>query len=172
MGYTTDFDGSFTLDRPLTAAQAAYLRKFAETRRMKRDPVATATLPDPLREAVGLPIGSEAGYYVGSTAMAGQDWKRLGAVGVVDDNNEPDEQPGLWNHWVPTEDGAGIEHDGGEKFYDYAEWLQYICDHFLKRWDLTLNGKVRFQGEEPDDRGAVIVQDNKVRKVSDTIIAA
>jgi hypothetical protein len=37
MGYHTEFDGEFNLDKPLTVAHANYLEKFAHTRRMKRD---------------------------------------------------------------------------------------------------------------------------------------
>lgn len=59
MGYTTDFHGSFNLDKPLKKEHKNYLLKFAETRRMKRKSKIVETLPDPIREAVGLPIGEE-----------------------------------------------------------------------------------------------------------------
>ncbi len=66
MGYTTDFSGEFKLDSPLTPEQIEYLKRFNSSRRMKRDASVVATFPDPLREAVGLPIGVEGGYYVGN----------------------------------------------------------------------------------------------------------
>jgi hypothetical protein len=36
MGYTTDFDGHIQVSPPLNADEIAYLKKFNETRRMKR----------------------------------------------------------------------------------------------------------------------------------------
>lgn len=71
--------------------------------------------------------------------------------------------PSHYCQWTPTADGTGIEWDGGEKFYDYTEWLAYIVEHFLRPWGYTLNGSVKWQGEDMDDRGVLIVEDNCVR---------
>jgi hypothetical protein len=183
MGYTTDFNGRFELDRALDANHAAYLRQFAETRRMKRDEDEAATLPDPKREAVGLPVGPEGAYFVGGDGFAGQgrDSSILcfnTAPGQPDTNGATDWreawdrkremiragecQPGLWCQWVPSEDGQAIEWDGGEKFYEYEAWLRYIVENFLKPWGYVLNGQVTWSGEESDDMGVLIVEDNEV----------
>ena len=66
MGYSTDFFGEFEVTPTLKPEHAAYLRKFTETRRMKRDAAKTAARPDPIREAVGLPVGVEGCYFVGA----------------------------------------------------------------------------------------------------------
>jgi len=165
MGYTTDFEGSFKLDKPLIEAHAAYLRRFAETRRMKRDPALTETRSDPVREAVGLPVGKEGGYFVAETGFAGQDH----GEDVVDHNRAPAGQPGLWCQWVPNEDGTAIEWDMGEKFYEYTDWLVYLIEHFLEPWGYVLNGEVMWQGEESSDRGRLYVKDNKVAAKEATI---
>lgn len=73
--------------------------------------------------------------------------------------------PGIWCQWVPTEDGAGIEWDEGEKFYEYTDWLEYIVEHFLKPWGYVLNGKVDWEGEARDDVGTIYVKDNKIEAV-------
>jgi hypothetical protein len=161
MGYTTTFQGQFNLDKPLTEAHAAYLKLFSETRRMARDEFKTDLLPDPLRQAVGLPVGEDGCYFVGSDDVCGQDF---GHPSVVRPNDPPYRQPGLWCQWVPTEDRTGIEWDRGEKFYDYAEWLEYLIDHFLRPWGYTLNGRVRWRGEDFDDIGTLVVEDNVVSK--------
>jgi hypothetical protein len=160
MGYTTTFEGEFKLDKPLKPEHAAYLAKFAETRRMKRDADVTATRPDPVREAVALPVGVEGGYFVGSDAQFGQEY---GAAGILDSNQPPDEQPGLWCQWVPTEDGTGIVWDSGEKFYAYIEWIEYLIANFLAPWGYTLNGTVEWLGEDADDRGQIVIKDNVVK---------
>ncbi len=73
MGYTTVFRGHFSLDRPLTPEEAAYLHDFARTRRVRRESSKTELRPDPVRTAVGLPVGIEGGYFVGETGFCGQD---------------------------------------------------------------------------------------------------
>ena len=158
MGYTTDFSGSFSLDKPLTDAHAAYLRKFAETRRMSRNVEIASKFPDPIREAAGLPIGEQGSYFVGGLGFCGQELD----ASVVNSNSEPPGQPSLWCQWVPTDDNDGIEWDGGEKFYNYTKWLEYIIEHFLKPWGYVLNGVVEWFGEEHDDRGMIVVDDNNV----------
>lgn len=157
MGYTTDFDGAFSLSEPLTGPQREYLTAFNTTRRMKRNAELTAIRPDPVREAVGLPVGIEGEYFVGETGFAGQDH----GDDVVNYNSPPSTQPGLWCQWTPGGD-QGIEWDGGEKFYDYVEWLQYLRDNFLIPWGHVLNGQVEWVGEDPDDRGRIIVINNIV----------
>lgn len=158
MGYTTKFAGRFTLDKPLAPEHAAYLKAFNATRRMKRDAFKAAEMPDPLRDAAGLPLGPDAAYFVGGGGSYGQDRD----ASVVDYNHEPEGQPGLWCQWTPSEDGAAIEWDQGEKFYYYGEWLAYIVEHFLKPWGYDLSGSVTWQGEEVGDVGTLSVKDGRV----------
>ena len=158
MGYTTDFSGSFSLDKPLLASHSAYLHKFAETRRMERKQSIASKLPDPAREVAGLPIGKQGAYFVGGGGHCGQEID----ASVVNSNGAPDGQPGLWCQWVPTENDDGIEWDGGEKFYHYTEWLAYIIEHFLQPWGYILNGEVEWFGEDRDDRGKIVVENNTI----------
>lgn len=158
MGYTTEFDGAFKLDRPLTPERKAYLNAFSRTRRMKRNATLAAKLPDPIREAVNRFIGVHACYFVGGTGPCGQDHDKS----VIDYNSPPLGQPGLWCQWVPNDDGTEITWDGGEKFYRYIEWLKYIIESFIEPWGYTLNGEVTWQGEEPDDFGRILVKDNSI----------
>jgi len=158
MGYTTDFSGEFKLNKKLSKKHKEYLAAFSETRRMKRNPSIAETLPDKKRLAVKLPIGIEAEYFVGGTGMCGQDHDKS----ITDYNAEPSSQPGLWCQWVPDDEGTAIVWDGGEKFYCYVEWIEYIIKHFLEPWGYKLNGEVEWQGEESDDRGLIVIKNNKV----------
>jgi len=178
MGYTTDFSGQFSVDPPLDQSQIDYLTQFATTRHMARYEALTEFLPDPARLSVGLPVGFEGSYYVGAEENDGS---------VIDYNHAPGEernrfsntnpiipanhlgQPGLWCQWVPTDDGAFIEWDGGEKFYDSTEWIRYIVDHFLSPWGRTLSGAVDWQGEDSDDRGTIYAVDGVIHAVNDVI---
>lgn len=144
MGYTTNFYGTLKLNKQLSLDDKNFLDKFAKTRRMARD--------------VDEKYGVEGEFYVDGGGFMGQDHKS----NIIDHNRPPKTQPGLWCHWVPTEDGWGIEWDGGEKFYDYVEWLVYIIKNFLAPKDYVLNGTIEWAGEDDDDRGIIKVVDNKV----------
>lgn len=159
MGYTTTFEGEFTLDKQLTVDHHNYLEAFCNTRRMKRDPKLAAELTDKLRTRVELPIGIEGGYYVGAGGFQGQERD----ASVVDYNDEPVGQPSLWCHWTPNVAGTAIVWDEGEKFYGYVEWLEYIIEHFLGPWGYVLNGEMTWDGEEHGDVGMISVINNQVR---------
>lgn len=158
MGYTTKFDGKVTVEPPLNQDEITFLTKFSETRRM-------ACVQGP--------------YYVDRGGSFGQDH----GPDVLDYNEPPKGQPGLWCHWVPTEDGTAIVWDGGEKFYDAVEWMQYIIDHFIGPKPLAnpgavrstlpvcdimlpfltghnLNGQFEAQGEERGDHWLLVVENN------------
>jgi hypothetical protein len=161
MGYTTDFSGKCKIAPALNPAQIMYLRKFNETRRMKRDADKCANLADPIRKFVSLPVGEEGGYFVGGTGFHGQ----TNDVSVVNHNEPPKGQPSLWCQWTVTEDGEYLEWDGGEKFYSYVEWLNYLIEHFFKPWGCTLNGEIGWKGEDRSDRGTIFVKDNEVQAI-------
>jgi hypothetical protein len=161
MGYTTDFMGRFNLDHPLTPEHHAYLSKFSEIRHMERDASLAEGYSDPIRLAAKLPLGAEGAYFVGSGGFKGQDRDSS----VIDYNQEPEGQPGIWCQWVPTTESDAIEWDGGEKFYNYVEWLQYLIVNFLAPWGYKLNGSVKWQGERMEDRGKIVVVDNVVTTI-------
>jgi hypothetical protein len=177
MGYHTNFEGEFTFDRPVEAEQAAYIKKFSTTRRMKRDPAVCGGMADPDREAVGLPVGPDGCYFTGGLGFHGQD----DDPSVVDGNTPPGQaplgtrnrggeipeirQPGLWCGWVVGDDQQSLVWNGREKFYSYVEWLEYLIHHFFIPWGYKLNGQVGWIGENEDDRRVITCQNNRVEAV-------
>ena len=143
MGYTTDFSGQFTIDRPVDQATYDLLYGLATTRRMGRK---------------GLPKenGVEGEFYVDGSDNYGID------DNIIDYNTPPKTQPGLWCQWLIQEDKQTIEWDGGEKFYHYVEWIKYFINSILKPQKYILNGQVTWQGEDIGDRGLIIIKNNKV----------
>lgn len=111
MGYTTDFEGMFSIEPVLTLEHKNELEDLAES---------------------------------------------LGGP------NNPPNAPDSYLQWVPTEDGKHLEWDGGEKFYDYTQWLTWLIDDKLKPWGYTVSGSVKWAGEEADDRGILSVVNNVV----------
>jgi uncharacterized protein (TIGR02996 family) len=164
MGYSTDFEGQMIFDKPLTEVQARYIRQLSRTRRMKRDPEKTAKLEDPVRKAVGLPLGDESGYFVGTT----EDFGQTRTDDIVNFNEPPKDQPGLWCQWTIGEDNMSLLWDGGEKFYSYVDWLNYLIRHFFNAWGVKLTGCITWQGEDEDDIGTIFCVDNRVVKLKET----
>src|SRR5687768_3876981 len=97
MSMRAQFEGAFLLDKPLTEQHRAYLEKFCHVRHMKRYEELLTKEPDPLREAVGLPVGSEGAYYTGSTEFGGQDF---GHPSIIDSNRPPVGQPDIICQWT------------------------------------------------------------------------
>ena len=187
MGYTTDFQGQLSFDRVLTNEEVNYIKKFNDSRRMKRD---VSKLYDIYKGEGGNPFlpkeqtyGNEGEYFVGGTGHGGQDRDDTiinynESPGIVIKSNDEDFgtywsrrtkqiedglcQPGLWCQWTTNEEGTCLEWDGGEKFYNYVEWLKYLINHFFEKWGVKLNGEITWEGEESEDMGKIVVVDNVV----------
>jgi hypothetical protein len=144
MGYTTDFNGEFKLNKKLDTETHTFLDKLAETRRMKRN--------------VDAKYGVEGEFYIDGEGFAGQAHED----NVIDHNSPPSTQPSLWLQWRPTDDGTAIEWDGGEKFYEYVEWIEYLIAKILAPRGYTLTGAVQWRGENFDDMGTILIQNNVV----------
>lgn len=144
MGYTTDFEGRFELNKELTPKMAKFLTLFNETRRMGRQ----------TDEAFGI----DGEFFVFGKGSFGQDNEPT----IIDYNTAPRTQPGLWCQWTPSEDLKAIEWDSGEKFYHYTEWLVYLINKILAPNGYVLNGVVTWQGEEIGDVGEIFVENNVV----------
>jgi hypothetical protein len=156
MGYTTDFYGTIEVVPPLNESEIDFLERFATCRRVNRKsgPYYASEDPEVLKNF-------------------GQDWDE----DTISLNEPHPGEPNFFCQWTPTEDGAGIEWDGGEKFYDAEDWMYYLIKHFIgsdpeaKKYDPerfsflqghTCNGEIEAQGEDPDDKWLLKVTDNVV----------
>jgi len=194
MGYSTDFSGSLKLSRPATAQEVAYINALSHSRRMRRN---TEILMKELKGKGGLPFvfkptpaqaraikaleksgllvvvtpkdntdtrtdleiyGKEGEYYTGDDS-----------IGVLDQNSPASTQPGLWCQWVLSKDGTELKWDGGEKFYEYVAWMEYLIANFFIPWGIKLNGKITWSGEDSEDLGVIKVVNNKVTAKEATI---
>jgi hypothetical protein len=168
MGYYTDFDGKFEITPPLSEPHWAYLQQFARVRHMCWHADQVATLPDPIRKAVGLPVGTDGVYltddlaYKASYTVLGASYDYTRHESIKDSNRPPGGVPELWCHWIPTEDGTALQADQETPFYKYISWLHFLLLSFLMPWGYTLNGCVTWQGQDSDDRGVIVVERNSV----------
>jgi len=171
MGYHTEFEGHFTVSPPLDDKTADLINDLNRTRRMKRD-----------MTRIGLPVevhGVDGELYIdpneldGCLGFRGKPKPGVELVAldasetIVDHNTPPSTQPGLWCQWCYDQETAQIKWDGGEKFYRYTEWMQYLLKKILVPGGYTVNGTVFYQGEEPDDVGRIIVKDNYILRMHD-----
>lgn len=180
MGYQTDFEGGFTISPPLLKPQVAYVQAFNRQRHMRRDVKVIKKLPNPIRIAAGLPVGPEGVFFLDEPSEYGTRGQRFTGPdadpGVLNGNVPPGgerganskgidprkAQPGLWCQWTVDDAGLVLEWDGGEKFYDYIEWLDWMDRHLFKRWDRKLNGSVTWRGEEYSDFGEMEMRNGKL----------
>lgn len=164
MSDDTEFIGEFLFSAPLTPEHYAYLKAFNRSRRMKRHAAETEKLADPLRLAVGLPVGDEGEFFV---AEANNNMGQVHTPDIANYNSPPATQPSLWCQWIPNEQGTALVWDECEKFAKYIEWLKYMIEKFFRPWGYTLNGRMRLQGSEPDDRSVIRIVDNDVMSWDD-----
>ena len=148
MGYTTDFTGYVKTDKPVDEKTFNLINGIGSTRRMKRS-------------GLSKEYGVDGEFYFEADGDFGQSRNpKFGKI--VDYNIPPKTQPGLWCQWIMLEDRQTIEWDGGEKFYNYVEWMIYLIDKILKPAGYIVNGEIEWNGEDFSDQGVIIVKDNKV----------
>lgn len=159
MGYTTEFFGKFDFDKPVSKEFAEYINRFSNTRRMKRcNDVIKTVYPNWKNYCFNGELGKNGEYFAYDDGNFGQKDDES----VINFNEHPDSQPGLWCRWIISDDLQHLEWDGGEKFYEYDKWLEYLINNFIKPSGYTLNGSVDWQGENIDDKGTLIVNNNVI----------
>ena len=158
MGYNTYFDGALEFNKEISFELADYINKFANVRHMRRDVNKIKELyPNWKDLCYNGNLGLDGEYFIGGKGSFGQAYDES----IRSGNSPADSQPGLWCQWIINGDGC-LAWDGGEKFYDYKEWLVYLIKHFFEPEGYILNGEIDFEGEDSDDFGQIVVVDNKV----------
>lgn len=175
MGYNTEFKGHFSLHRFLRPEHKAYLQRFAEIRHLELDEEKLKRYLDPLREAVGLPIGKNGMYFTGlidpdgtgDDLLLGYSFPddRMDTLSILPIQTEEIWAPSTFCQWIPTEDGRGLQ-VGGDKFYGYVKWLHFLQEHFLLPWGYELSGEVSYEGEQ-GEHGRIIVAHGEITTVVD-----
>lgn len=158
MGYSTYFDGSLEFNKPVGEQLKEYINRFSSTRRMERDVEKIKEIHPNWKELCFFgDLGENGEYFAPISERYGQERDDDSII----DYNSSGIQPGLWCQWIIT-DESELEWDGGEKFYNYIEWLEYLIENFFEPLGYKLNGVISWEGEETGDVGEIIVEDNKV----------
>lgn len=132
MGYTTEFKGSFQL------------KKF--DKKSKKFHLAPAT-----------PALVEAFEQLAKRHSQPGKW-RAGSVVVMGRNYG--QAPSLYCQWTLSRNLAAVEWDGGEKFYEWKEWLRVVLQ-VCAAHGFIFEGKVKYRGEDFEDAGIFEVARNE-----------
>ena len=155
MGYTTWFEGSLQFNKEVTTELREFINRFADIRHMRRDiEKLKDKYPNWENQCYNGMLGYEGAYFIGCEDDYDDE-------SVIDYNIPPRGVPGLWCQWI-IDKNEELVWDEGEKFYNYVEWLEYLIYEFFEDEGYVLNGEIKFQGESNDDRGRIVVTDNKV----------
>lgn len=161
MGYTTEFEGKITFNKPISPELKEYINKFSYARHMKRDnEKIKEVFPNWEELCYNGTLGEEGEYFIGGLGFCGQDKDDS----IIDYNYPPHTQDGLWCKWIINDNGELVWNEA-EKFYGYVEWLRYLINNFLAPNGYIANGRINYQGEEPWDGGYIKVVNNKVTKI-------
>jgi len=198
MGYTTYFTGELKLSKEPTQKQFEFINNFSGCRRMGRNIDELMKqfngkygLPNP-KGKTALDIYGEDGIYctnddncyggsnptiIDHNTPPGQVLYSSKEYGDIYKENERrieagECQPGLWCQWILEYDADShiLVWNGGEKFYEYTNWLKYLIKHFFEPWGIKLNGEIEWDGEDPEDLGKIVVEDNVVKEKRGRII--
>lgn len=150
------YGGQFKVTPALRPEHAAYLRRFSQMQHVQRDPAILKDLPDPLRAAVGLPLGPHGGLFTGEPPPFTGSVLSLRNQTVWDE--ETGDQPPLpqFCSWAPTEDGTGFSwrtRYSGMTGADDTIWMKWLDAWLLPNLgEYRLSGNVTRFGYEAEDR--------------------
>jgi hypothetical protein len=150
--------GKFEFDKPLSARHKKYLSSFALKKRLTRSENMLQQRPDPVREKVKLPIGSQGEYFVGENVVgnSGVD------PSIVSFEDPPEEQPSFWCLWKPSQGKLDSIIWSGETadFNTHHLWIKYLIKHFIAPWKYNLNGQVKWS--DGINFGKITITNNEV----------
>lgn len=182
MGYTTTFEGTFTVSGNLTVDLIQYINRFNHCRHTAVDVERfKAEVPDYEDYGFNGDLGS-CGEFIIYDAF---DHKHMNEFrkGTIDDYN-PNSVKSFYCRWgfLDTETHGllplhGMEKiiqrkidagqvvfgwDLSEKFYSYVAWLKHIAAVFLEPSGVKLNGVILAMGEDLDDARYIVAKENDI----------
>ncbi len=158
MGYHTAFQGEFHIIPNLTTEQIHFLKAFVDVRHGIRPVTLLEKLPDPLRQAVNLPMMADGLYCVSEKANDEEFYSDYNtpALGI----------PDLYCPWEISNDGTLLQSKNADKSYSPGEWLEFLVTHFFTPWNVKVSGLVMWQSDYIGDIGVYILKENLLEVVT------
>ena len=118
--------------------------------------------PDALREAIGLPLGEDAAFFVGHSSNG-----LKGRNPFIDKHNMLSPGPGGQPHcgscpWQLTDDGTQILPDKRKLAAMPLKWLGWLVTNLLSHWNIDIRGVASYDDPCTSQEGK-IVADNSQR---------
>ena len=166
MGYTTWFEGGLTPNKPFKKEFVNYINAFSEKWHEPEDvEIIKRFDPDWAKHCLDGNLGPYGMYYVGNFDEGSFN------KGIIDRSAAKGYTcPGYRCDWCINEEAGVVEWNGGEKFYQYTDWLIYLIENFFEPAGYILNGEFIWIGEDSEDRGKISVVNNKVSEFLGEIV--
>lgn len=154
------FRGVFTLNPAPTPARAEFLRAFLAVQHGYWPVEYVSKQSDPLREAVILPLGEDAAFFVGHHS---NDLR--GRHPFVDSCHAFQVGPGGQPHcgmcpWHLSQDATQLKPDNKGTTMMPMKWLGWLTQHLFQPWQIDITGKVLLDDPCTGQEGAVIAVSN------------
>jgi len=152
------FQGAFSLTPALSKAQASYLQAFLAVQHGFWPIEYVQQQSDSLREAVGLPLGEDAAFYVGhfSNGLKGRH-------PFIDKHTTtcpgPGDQPHCGNcPWELSTDNSQLVPDKKKLATMPLKWLGWLVSHLLTPWKINVTGVASYDDPCTSQEGRIVAE--------------
>lgn len=152
------FQGSFNLTPGLSEAQASYLQAFLAVQHGFWPSEYVQQQADPLREAVGLPLGEDAAFYVGhySNGLKGRHPFINKHITI---SPGPGDQPHCGNcPWQLSPDSSKLVPDKKKLAAMPLKWLGWLVSNILTTWKINVTGVASYDDPCTSQEGRVVAE--------------
>ena len=152
------FQGAFNLTPALSAAQAAYLDAFLAVQHGFWPPEYIRQQPDLLRDAVGLPLGEDAAFYVGHCSNG-----LKGRHPFIDKHRTTSPGPGDQPHcgrcpWQLSSDQRQLLPSKKKLTTMPLKWLAWLVTYILAPWKINLTGLASYDDPCTSQEGRIVAE--------------
>jgi len=70
--------------------------------------------------------------------------------------------PEYWCCWWVNDSGEWLEQNENEKTAYEKEWLEFLIKKFFQPWGITLSGTLKWTGDDVEDIGIILVEENEI----------
>ena len=155
------FQGAFQLSPALSAAQITYVQAFLSVQHGFWPLQYVQQQPDALREAVGLPLGEDAAFFVGHSSNG-----LKGRNPFIDKHNMSPAGPGGQPHcgscpWQLSDDGTQILPDKKILAAMPLKWLGWLVTKLFSHWNIDIRGVASYDDPCTSQEGKVVAENNQ-----------
>ena len=152
------FQGAFNLTPALSSAQTSYLQAFLAVQHGFWPLKYVRQQSDPVREAVGLPLGADAAYYTGhhSNGLKGRH-------PFIDKYNTISPGPGNQPHcgncpWQLSPDDRQLVPDKKKLAAMPLKWLGWLVKYIFTPWKINVTGVASYDDPCTSQEGKIVAE--------------